>query len=636
LTSAARATPPLAAYGQLPSIQDIAISPDGSHLAMMIADGPTLQVQIRDAVTHKLIALAPAEKHKIRDIEWAGDHHLLVVTSTTATFVGIGDKAHEYLFVQDYDLRRNRWYNLLEGEPGVISGVFGDPMVRRINGRDMVFLTAGYSQYGLGVLALYGVDLDYHQTAKLMVGDDNAYDFMVDTNGQADATVDYDEKSGKWSLRVRENGHWTPAMSTTALLDPPELKGRGPDGHSLLIRQVEEDGPVTKTLSLTNGAMTTTDIPPNAGILEDPRSEAMIGSVVTDNTKSVYSFLAPSDQQAWEKVLRAFPNAEVTLDSWSDDRLKIVVHVVGQDFGDSFFLVDLTTKRAAYIGDEYDAISPDDLAEVRFMHYAAADGLSIPAYLTLPQGRPAKGLPLIVLVHGGPAARDEPGFDWWSQALASRGYAVLQPQYRGSFGFGTAFLEAGYGQWGKKMQTDVSDGVRALAKSGVIDPARVCIVGASYGGYAALAAAAFDPSAYRCAASLAGPADLKGMINESRDWVGSARTLGVRYWDRFMGAKSPTDAYLDEISPAKHADKITMPILLIHGLDDTVVPYSQSQTMAAALGRAGKPATFVTLKDEDHWLSRSETRLEMLKAMVQFLETNNPPDPAPAPPPAKP
>ncbi|MCR5877108.1 prolyl oligopeptidase family serine peptidase [Phenylobacterium sp. J367] len=225
--------------------------------------------------------------------------------------------------------------------------------------------------------------------------------------------------------------------------------------------------------------------------------------------------------------------------------------------------------------------------------------------------------------HGGPASRDEPGFDWWSQALASRGYAVLQVNFRGSDGLGGDLLEAGYGQWGRKMQTDLSDGVRHLAGQGVIDPKRVCIVGASYGGYAALAGPIFDRGVYRCAASVAGVSDLKKQISFSRERGGSAT---FRYWTRFMGAEDLGDPVLAAYSPALHADKADAPILLVHGRDDTVVPLDQSRTMAEALAKAGKPHELVVQAGEDHWLTRGETRLAMLNAVVTFLEKHNPPN----------
>jgi dipeptidyl aminopeptidase/acylaminoacyl peptidase len=263
---------------------------------------------------------------------------------------------------------------------------------------------------------------------------------------------------------------------------------------------------------------------------------------------------------------------------------------------------------------------------VKFIHYAAADGTTIPAYLTLPNGRAAENLPLIVFPHGGPLAADEPGFDWWAQAMASRGYVVLQPEFRGSDGYGYSHTIAGFGQFGRKMQTDLSDGVRFLASEHIIDPKRVCIVGGSYGGYAALAGPTLDRGVYRCAVSVAGISDPRAFLRWVEHRESKTDSLPIRFWTRFMGVENRDDPKLLEISPLSHADNADAPILLIHGSDDTVVPIEQSEDMADALKAAGKPVTFIKLKSEDHWLSRTETREQMLSATVDFLERNNPPN----------
>jgi dipeptidyl aminopeptidase/acylaminoacyl peptidase len=173
------------------------------------------------------------------------------------------------------------------------------------------------------------------------------------------------------------------------------------------------------------------------------------------------------------------------------------------------------------------------------------------------------------------------------------------------------------------VQTDLSDGVRYLVKEGMADPARVCIFGGSYGGYAALAGVTLDPGVYRCAISVAGISDLKRMLQEVKQ---DHAEHSQRFWDRFMGVSGPSDPLLDRISPIKHLDALNVPVLLIHGRDDTVVRFSQSQIMFDALKKAKKDVELVTLKNEDHWLSRSETRLQMLQASVAFLRAHNPPD----------
>jgi dipeptidyl aminopeptidase/acylaminoacyl peptidase len=311
--------------------------------------------------------------------------------------------------------------------------------------------------------------------------------------------------------------------------------------------------------------------------------------------------------------------------SHSADGDLLVVRVLGGEWGYCFALVRRKTGAADVLFDVYEGVAPEDISPKSVIHYKAGDGLDIPAYLTVPRARGPGPLPLVVLPHGGPFARDEPGFDWWAQALASQGYVVLQPQFRGSSGLGLARLQAGYGEYGRKMQTDLSDGVAALAHQGLIDPTRVAIDGGSYGGYAALAGVALQSGVYRCAVSLAGPANVRRQLDYMRERSnGSKETIGSRYWRAFLGVASDADPKLDAVSPDLFAASVQAPVLLIHGLDDTVVPYDQSQRMERALKKAGKEVRFVTLKGEDHWLSRSETRLEMLKATTDFLKSCNP------------
>ncbi|MDB5443450.1 MAG: prolyl oligopeptidase family protein, partial [Phenylobacterium sp.] len=365
------------------------------------------------------------------------------------------------------------------------------------------------------------------------------------------------------------------------------------------------------------------DLPPNAEPIFDPDRHNWIGvrALVGDESRVV--FFDSADQKIWDGVAAAFKGERVSLASWSKDRRKIAVMVDSAEEGPDYAIVDLDSHQATWLGGPYDTLKPEDISAVKPIRFKAVDGLELTGYLTLPRGREPKALPLVVFPHGGPAARDTPGFDWWSQAMASRGYAVLQVNYRGSDGFGWAFMKAGFGQWGRKMQTDLSDGVRWLSGQGVIDPRRVCIVGASYGGYAAMAGPTLDPGVYRCAASYAGVSELRRMIAWSKEQHGRG---DERYWERFMGASRPDDPTLIEASPALHVDKLKVPMLLIHGKDDTTVPIEQSIIMANAMKEAGRPVELLVLDSTDHWLTRGETRLAMLKAVTAFLEKNNPPN----------
>jgi dipeptidyl aminopeptidase/acylaminoacyl peptidase len=473
-------------------------------------------------------------------------------------------------------------------------------------------------------LALFRVNLTTHGQRVIRQGTDATRGWLVDDAGEIVAEENYYEKDQRWQMRIRRGGHWFDAESTRSPIDVPQMLGFGPKSDAVLVSTLDKDEPVWELLSLQDGKLgppmedgDDLNVP-----FEDPATHRMIGGVrINDRTE--YVFFNPALKSRWHSVVDAFPDERVELVSTSADMMQFVVRVDGPVNGYRYVLVNMNTARAVPVGYVYDGLK--DSFETRRITYEAADGLKIPAYLTLPAGRKASKLPLVVLPHGGPASRDTLDFDWWAQAMAAQGYAVLKPNYRGSTTT-HSFMTAGYGEWGRKMQTDLSDGVRYLAKEGIIDPARVCIVGASYGGYAALAGVTLDPGVYRCAVSVAGIADLKRFIQwvDQRDRAGD-HTAG-RYWDRFMGVQGANDPALDTISPIKHLDKVNVPVLLVHGKDDTVVPYEQSEIMLKALTKANKKVELVTMKKEDHWLSRGETRLLMLQSSIAFLKANNPPD----------
>jgi dipeptidyl aminopeptidase/acylaminoacyl peptidase len=450
---------------------------------------------------------------------------------------------------------------------------------------------------------------------------------VVDADGRVIARSQWEARKGDWRLLALDGRGWKEIYAVTEKLDTPSLLGLGRSpGTVLLSIQGKEDEEYYE-VSLADGSRQRLDFGGRrpVGLVRQPGTGRLMGVTFLDDAFE-YQFLDPALERAWRGVEAGFKGRQVTPVSWSADFQKVVVQTEGKGDPGTYYLIDRATNQARKIGSAYPGVPADQVGEVKWIKYKAADGLEIPAYLTLPPGRAAKNLPLVVLPHGGPQARDYPGFDWWSQAVAAQGYAVLQPQYRGSDGFGRKFIEAGYGQWGKKMQSDLSDGVRHLAAEGVIDPKRVCIVGWSYGGYAAATASTHDASVYRCAVAGAGVTDMRRMLLWSKEQSGGRDSPVVRYWKRFMAARGVNDRGLDEVSAAPNAARAGMPVLLIHGKDDTVVPYEQSVIFQRALEKAGKPVEFVTLNGEDHWLSRGGTRTQMLEVLTAFLRKHNPPD----------
>jgi dipeptidyl aminopeptidase/acylaminoacyl peptidase len=357
------------------------------------------------------------------------------------------------------------------------------------------------------------------------------------------------------------------------------------------------------------------------GAITTTRDGEAIAGIDYNERSSRTDWIDPDLAKLQAQVSGYIKGGSASIISYSDDHNRAIVFVGGADSPGAYFVFDRADTSMTMLSLRNPTIKMARLHPVKTISYKARDGLEIPAILTLPRDRPATNLPLIIYPHGGPGARDDESWDWWAQFLADRGYAVLQPNYRGSTGYGTEFTRRGNGEWGLKMQDDLNDAVTYLAQQGIADPKRVCITGASYGGYAALRAAQRDGKTYRCAVSFAGVSDLGAM---------------KRYDQRFLGGDATGDWLKKQapdfkaVSPLNAPDQFTIPVLLVHGKEDVVVPYAQSREMAEKLRQAGKPVTFITQPEGDHHFTRGEDRLQFLKAMEAFLKEHNPADPAPA------
>ena len=623
---------PLDVYGALPALELIEPSPGGHRVALITVAGEDRALVIIDLRTSQLLGRVDVGLAKVRDLAWVGDDDLLVTASTTQSVFGDGRGRRELVLGQIYDVERRRLVPLLENMTGVAPMLYGPAFVRDTPEGPAAFVRA--FNFRDGNLSLYRVNAETGRGREAAVLDSDVEAVVLDSAGSPLAKAAYTETSGAWRLSFIQGRSSREVWSTVALLDPPVLMGLGRDGRSVIVSANRENSGANgdesgATLFEVDAAGAWTPLPFESRpsyLLYHPATRVLIGGAFERDSGVSYVFLDPAAAEAWTDAASALPGRNARLVSWSSDLKAVLVETNGSADAGSYHIVNLERRTMDTLGQAYPAVGADQVAPVRAITYAAADGLQIPAYLTTPPGvSDPRGLPLVVLAHGGPASRDSIDFDWWSQALASRGYAVLRANFRGSTGYGRSFVEAGHGEWGRKMQTDLSDGVRWLASEGIVDPARTCIVGASYGGYAALAGATLDPGVYRCAVSVAGVSDLRRMI-EVRAQQGRRRNNeAVRYWNRFMGADGPGDRSLDARSPARLAARADAPILLIHGRDDTVVPIEQSRLMAEALRTAGKPVEFIELDGEDHWLSRGDTRRRMLTETVRFLEQHNPP-----------
>jgi dipeptidyl aminopeptidase/acylaminoacyl peptidase len=304
--------------------------------------------------------------------------------------------------------------------------------------------------------------------------------------------------------------------------------------------------------------------------------------------------------------------------SWDRAMQKLLVKVGGADQAGAYYLYDRGgAGKMSRIGYADESLKMRKLASVTTITYKARDGLVIPAVLTLPNGRAAKDLPLILLPHGGPGARDYETWDWMTQFFAWRGYAVSQPNYRGSTGYGEAHYKKGEGEWGLKMQDDLNDAVSHLAAHGMVDAKRVCIVGGSYGGYAALRGAQRDGDKFRCAISYAGVSDLPRIVRYD------GRFLYGREYKSHLKKQAPD---LTAVSPLRFPEQFSTPVLLMHGKLDLTVPVEQSREMADRLKAASKAHRYVEQPLGDHHFSRKEDRLQFLQEVDAFLAKYNPAD----------
>jgi dipeptidyl aminopeptidase/acylaminoacyl peptidase len=257
------------------------------------------------------------------------------------------------------------------------------------------------------------------------------------------------------------------------------------------------------------------------------------------------------------------------------------------------------------------------MAAMTSVRYASSDGLEIPAYLTLPKGVPPRNLPAIVLPHGGPWGRDFWGFDNLTQFLANRGYAVLQPNFRGSTGYGKKFLDAGNRQWGERMQDDLTWGVKYLVKEGIADPKRVGIMGGSYGGYATLAGVAFTPDLYAGAVSVVGPSNLLTLLETIPPYWERIRVL---FYERMGNPATPEGKkQLERQSPLHAAAKIRTPLLVAQGANDPRVKKAESEQIVVALRDRGFPVTYILAPDEGHGFAQPVNSMALFAASEAFF-----------------
>ncbi|UTW45445.1 S9 family peptidase [bacterium SCSIO 12696] len=617
------AAPAVEDYGLLPQYRSFSISPDGEHYAYIQRIKQDDYVIVVNVNSKEMVRGINASKVKARSVEFLSNEHVILRASKTARRFGI--RGHwENSRAISLNIKTGKFKYLLNGTENLHSAQSGMGRIVGFNpDKNLVYMPAFKDT---GLYNLYRVSLSSGKGRVHQRGSSHTIDWFVSSNGDALAREDYVTNTQEHEIYSKASGKWEKIYSRKTPIPNISIQGVSSDGSQLLFIAVGDENDEVYSMDLTNGDV--------AGPLFS-KQDMDIDGLVTDinrrllavkysGFKSVYEFADQQLSDNFERLNFSFPMSNVTYLGGTSGHKKIVYKVSGSEGAGVYGIFDTEKVQLYSLLSQYPKVN--DIGELKAVSYKSRDGLKIPSIITFPPDKSKrKNLPLIVMPHGGPESYDKLSFDWMAQYFASMGYVVLQPNFRGSDGFGYEFTKAGHGKWGREMQDDVSDGVKAMVSMKYADPDRVCIVGASYGGYSALAGGAFSPDLYQCVIAIAGVSDLPRMLSTEKRDHGKGHWV-VSYWEKIIGNSKTERDKLKAISPIHFANKFQAPVLLVHGKDDTVVPIKQSQVMARALKKAKKPVEFITLKGEDHWLSTSSSRLALLKSMSEFLEKHNPPD----------
>jgi dipeptidyl aminopeptidase/acylaminoacyl peptidase len=622
------AQPTVKDYADLPFVQWVSVSPSGNKLAFRQRGDDSDLVKIVDIEQQKVIAGVDVSSITPRAIHFVDEDKLILLVSEEKRIRGYrGLDSVSTAFV--YHVKKNELRQMLV--PGQKKLYLGQTGLGKILGLSedgkyayMPAFTENWDKRGVPPFSLMRVSLEEKGKLKIVEkGDYRIIDYFMDGKDLVIAREKYNKNKHVYSVEVPDGKKWRTIHEDDAELRDFSIWGIAPDRKSLvLLNEDQETGRVScYTMSLADGQI--------SGKLFS-RANADIASVLTDVNRVVhgvryagfspgYEFFDAELTRRLTRVQEMFEGESLWLTDWTPDWKTLIVRVEGSIYAGDYLLL-AEGEKPRFVTKSRPEFDGENIHPILTTTYKARDGLAIPTLITVPNNKIQEmtGLPTIMMPHGGPESHDTIGFDWLAQALANAGYLVIQPQFRGSTGFGVDHLLAGRGQWGKQMQDDLTDAINTYAAEGVVDKNKVCIVGWSYGGYAALAGGAFDSDLYKCVVSVNGVSDLNKMLKEEKRE--DNRHVDVyAYWKDVIASGEVDKEYLREISPVEHAENFTAPVLLIYGNKDDVVNYRQSKDMKKALRKNGKPVEELMIKDEGHSFTETKNREETLNTIIDFV-----------------
>jgi dipeptidyl aminopeptidase/acylaminoacyl peptidase len=619
--AATSAVPAVDVFGSLPVESLPIMSRDGRWLASVERKGSQPRVVIFDlAMRQEQRAFGVPDGSRVGALRWNDNHTLLISVAEVRVRKSRYDPAVQYFRTIAVDATSGapHFIPVMDNPqhtslPASIIGASQSPKPNTVIMR--------LESFCKGLRCIAEVDTNTGKISPIAIGNAATTNWVIGRDGRPAARLDWDFKAHAYHLYAL-NGSSIKEIYRQSDEELPILAGLLRDSSAaVLLTYNGRPHRAAWAVPLDGSPARLLVEEPDDDIVQgfvDGKTGGIIGVIVSSEDASVH-WLEPLAQQRFDAVQRAFPGKHVSVFSWTDDEKKLLARVQTASTPPVNYLVDLSKHTAEIASEEYPALARAKLGEVTLMKYPARDGTPIPAFLTLPPDKAASPVPLLVLARAAAYSRDYPSFNWFTQYFATRGYAVLQPQHRGSTGFGEAFYEAGLKQWGGLMQDDVTDGVRAMVEQGVADPQRVCILGEAEGGYFALAGAAFTPELFACAVSINGISDLQAFMRGFGDPNRMSSTM-LSYWRAHLG--DARDPILAERSPINAAKSVRRPVLLIYDPVPGRPGESQSEKMARALKDAGKPVTTLELPVDEPWGASSALRVRVLTEIDRFLTDN--------------
>jgi dienelactone hydrolase len=633
------ARPPLSAFFGNAPFGDASLSPSGRHLAVRAsAPGRRDFLTVIDLSTNSARIVAAYNDADVRNFYWINDRRL--VFDTHEKGVGPGDgRFMPGMYAVDFD--GGRFVELASRTKA--NGSTGTRIVRRLlpPASEMAGNTPWVdSDHTYAIVAvgdtrgeLSHVDLLHVNTVsgqyKTVPRPGATRAWLLDHKGEPRLAVTYKDLTSTLQYLDPATGNWRELTSFPAYRESAqtiEPLGFGPTGTLFVRARGKAGTTAVHTFDIASGKLDPQPLLSTPGYDFDGalviNRDKLLGMQFRTDAVSNEWFDAgmKAIQQDVDKLLPTTVNL-MSVPALGESPL-VVVTAYSDVVAPVFFLYNSKTRALNKVGEARPGIDPAQMGRQQFLRYQARDGMDIPALLTLPAGAKRTGLPLVVLVHGGPWVRGNSwGWDAESQFLASRGYAVLEPEFRGSLGFGARHARAGYKQWGLAMQNDIADGVRWAVAKGLVDPKRVCIAGGSYGGYSALMGLVNDPDMYQCGISFVGVTDIGLLFDNGAHFSSDvARDVVKHSMPEKIGDPVKDAAQFKATSPLQQAARITQPLLLAYGGVDRRVPINHGTALRDAVMRTNKGVEWVEYPEEGHGWSLEKNRIDFWGRVEKFLD----------------